>query len=77
MNKETIIKEYGVRTGMINNRFGIHINGHLVTGRTFKNFDTAQDKALEFAQRVHKDFYQSFNDTYYHFEFKEKTINGF
>jgi hypothetical protein len=77
MKQETIIKEYGARSGMINNRYGIHLDGHLVTGRTFKNFDTARVKALEFAQRVHKDFYQSFNDTYYHFEFKESNITGY
>lgn len=76
--QETIIKEYGVHTGMNGGRFGIHLDGHTPSsGRTFKTFETARVKALEFAKAVHKDFYQSFNDTYYHFEFKEKTIDRF
>ena len=72
---ETIIVRYGTKSGMKGGKYGILYNGDLVSyDRTFKKQETAEAKALEFAQRMHKDFYQDCNNTFYHFEFVKEGL---
>jgi hypothetical protein len=70
IKNETVIVNYGAKSGMIGGRFGIMLDGTQSSYRTFKTKETAESKALEMAQHIHKDFYQDINETNYHFEFQ-------
>ena len=62
----TRIITYGVTVNMVG-RFGMRVDGMRAGGRTYKSYETALAKALEFAQAVHFDWTDKWMGKSWHF----------
>ncbi len=67
MEQMTRVVTYGVAVNMVGGRYGMRLNGKRAGSRTFKSYETALAKALEFAKAVHYDWTDKWMGRSWHF----------